>query len=203
MSMRKRILRHYEPRIDHSRPSHDVLDWSSAESQKARLKILADNVSLHGRSLLDVCCGLADLFGYLQESDIRPDYTGVDISEKMLAEARRRHPEAFFVCADLFGTDIPELPENRYDVVYCSGIFNLNLGNNEAFLPKAIERLKLLSGETLVFNLLHSRARGSDRNYAYYDPDKVLPSVSGAGWETQLLDDYLPNDFTIICRRLP
>jgi SAM-dependent methyltransferase len=202
MNRRKRILGHYEPRIHPSRDSFDILDWASASSQRARFEILADNVPLAGKSLLDVGCGLGDLWGFLKERGTRAHYTGVDLSEKMLAEARRRHGDAEFVCADLFDEEHQApLPRQSYDVVYCSGIFNLSLGNNEAFLLRAVEVLRPLAGETLAFNLLHARARGSDGNYAYYDPDRVIQAVASPGWKVDVLDRYLHNDFTVICRR--
>jgi SAM-dependent methyltransferase len=202
MSRRKRILGHYEPRIRPSRASYDILDWASASSQRARFEVLADNVALDGKSLLDVGCGLGDLWGFLKERGTEADYTGVDLSEKMLMEARRRYPQGSFVCADIFdaGQAAP-LPRESYDVVYCSGVFNLNLGNNEGFLPGAVGRLMALASQTLVFNLLHVRARGGDANYAYYDPNQVIQAVSRPGWEMQVLDRYLHNDFTVICHR--
>ncbi|HUT60383.1 MAG TPA: class I SAM-dependent methyltransferase [Phycisphaerae bacterium] len=197
------IRGHYEPRISPRREHFDVLDWASAFSQERRFDVLVRHVELAGRSLLDVGCGLGDLLGYLLRRGIDTEYTGVDISKKMLQAARRNHPDGRFVCADVFA-DEPRggpLGETGFDVVFCSGVFNLNLGNNRQFAARAIPRLCLLARQAAAFNMLHKRAAASDPAYFYFDPDEVLPLVPAAGWRAQLIDDYLPNDFTILCRR--
>ena len=63
------------------------------------------------------------------------------------------------------------------------------------------ERLMELAGEHVVFNLLHTRTpRASDDGFVYYDPADVLAAIRPLGWHVRLLEDYLPNDFTVICR---
>ena len=77
--------------------------------------------------------------------------------------------------------------------------FWLDLGNRREFVPRALKRLAGWAREYLVFNLLHVRAAGYGY-CAYYDPAKVLPWVTPIAREVQVIDDYLPNDFTVICR---
>jgi SAM-dependent methyltransferase len=193
------IRSHYEPRISPHREHHEILDWASSASQRARFTALADHVDLRGKSLLDVGCGLGDLLGYLEQRGVAVDYTGVDILEAMVEAARQRHPNGRFICADVF----VHSPFGReFDVVFCSGIFNLNLGNNLEFLPQALERLLELSRRLVVINLLHTRDKSTDDRYFHYDPAHVLDVVQKLGCEAKLVDDYLPNDFTIVCRRV-
>jgi len=198
MSRKQRIRGHYEHRVASGRANHDVLDWTSAASQEARFVVLADNVDLSGRSLLDVGSGLGDLCGFLKRRRIAVEYTGVDILEKMVQAARRRHRDGRFLHADIFQGD--PFGDERFDVVFCSGTFNLNLGNNREFLPTAVARMLELAREHVVFNLLHARYAGSDGTYFYHDPDDVRAMLRDLPCELRLLDDYLPNDFTVICR---
>ena len=86
-----RIRRHYEPRIDTARTHHEVLDWASEASQRARFDIFANRVDLRDKSLLDVGCGLGDLLTYLGARGVQVHYTGVDLLEKMVQAARRNH----------------------------------------------------------------------------------------------------------------
>jgi len=88
-----------------------------------------------------------------------------------------------------------------FDVVFCSGAFNLNLGNNDEFLPRAVARLFELAREYVVFNLLHVRSACDDPKYAWYDPADVRGAVRPFAADCRILDDYLPNDFTVICRK--
>ena len=201
MSRKRTIRDHYEPRLAAGGASHEVLDWASRDGQLARLRALCCNVDLAGKSLLDVGCGLGDLWKHLKSCGIEADYTGVDLLEKMVAAARERHPDARFVCADVFAEGVFE--PDSFDVAFASGPFNLNLGNNEAFLEAAIPRLRELTREAVVFNLLHHRGRDDDPRYFYYDPDRVAAMLERHGCDVELLDDYLPQDFTVICWQLP
>jgi len=201
MSKKRNILRHYEPRIRRSRENYDVLDWASAASQQARFEVLVQNVDLDGRSLLDVGCGLGDLWAFLRARRIDVEYTGVDLSGKMIRAARRRQGGGRFIQADVFAEDNPFGPRS-FDVVFCSGVFNLNLGNNRRFLTGAIGALMDLAREHVVFNLLHVRAEVQPDRYAYFDPADVAAAIAKHGWDIRVLDDYLPNDFTVIARRV-
>ena len=198
MSKRQEIRAHYEPRIIPGRDNYDVLDWASQRSQLARFEVLAANVDLAGKSLLDVGCGLGDLWAFLKARDIRVAYTGVDLVAKMAAAARDRHADADFQCGDVFAGDM--FAPGGFDVVFASGVFNLDLGNNAEFLPGAIARLFELAGEYLVFNLLHKRAAGGPP-YFYFDPKQVRPMLADLPCRIRIIDDYLPNDFTVICRK--
>jgi len=200
MSRKKAIHRHYEPRIQIGRENYDILDWSDARSQRARFEVLADRVDLAGRSLLDVGCGLGDLWAFLKERGLPVRYTGVDLVARMVQEARRRQPDATFLCADVFADAPPDL--GTFDVVFGSGVFNLELGNTAAFLPRAVRRLLDLAGQTVVVNLLHHRAEPRYGHCAYHDPRDVLNLLTPLPCRIEIIDDYLPNDFTVICRKV-
>ena len=194
------IRAHYEPRISPAMEHYEILDWASPRTQEARFRVLADNVELGGRSLLDVGCGLGDLRAYLLGRGIAVEYTGVDVSPPMVQAALERQPDGRFLCADLFGEE-EVFPESSFDVVYCSGIFNLDLGNNEDFVPQAVARFLGLARRHVACNMLHKRAGDSDGTYFFYDPLEVLARLRPLGCRVRLIDDYLPNDFTLICEK--
>lgn len=196
---RDEIRRHYEHRITPDRANFDVLDWASADSQHRRFDVLIRHVLLDGRTLLDVGCGLGDLYAVLRERGIPVDYTGVDILEPMVRTCRERYGEGRFLRADVFGGE--PVPGQPFDVVFTSGVFNLNLGNNLQFLPAAVHRLLELTRSHLVFNLLHARQKTDDERYFFYRPREVLEFLEDEPCEVRILDDYLPNDFTVICRK--
>ena len=194
------ILEHYEPRIAPDRPHHEILDWASPASQEARFRVLADNVALHGASILDVGCGLGDLRAYILRRGIDADYTGVDVSARMVRAALDRQPDGRFLQADLFAGAIP-FPDGSFDVVYCSGLFNLDLGNNLQFVPQAVAVFLRLARRCVVCNMLHRRAGAGDGTYFFFDPSEVLPALRSLTPNVRLIDDYLPNDFTVICHK--
>lgn len=198
MHRKKRIRRHYKGRITRRRENYDILDWASAESQQVRFAVLLREIDLAGKSLLDVGSGLGDLWAFIKPRRLGVDYVGVDLLDEMVRVAERMHPDARFFQADLFKEDLFE--NKQFDVVFCSGMLNLNLGNNLAFLPLAVTRMLDLAAEAVVFNLLHTRQAGRDKTYFYYDPADVVNRLRPLGCRLQLIDDYLPNDFTMICR---
>jgi SAM-dependent methyltransferase len=200
MKAADRIRSHYEHRIDPKRKSFDVLDWASARSQHKRFEVLAKNVALEGLSLLDVGCGLGDLCLFLKRRKVAVRYTGLDLLEKMVAEARRRCPGGNFLVGNLFDPQ-DNTVQGTWDVSFASGVFNLNLGNNESFVASAIPRMMQHSRRKVVFNMLHQRQQFEAHRYYYSHPDAILRMLEPTGWDIRILDDYLPNDFTVICTR--
>ena len=166
--------------------------------------MLVNNVNLEGLSVLDVGSGLGDLLGFLQDNEISLAYTGVDVTPGMVEQARKNYPAGNFLCADIFGPQNPFAPAS-FDVVFCSGTLNLNLGNNIQFMPHALSSMFSLCRQTLVLNLLHHRCAWDDEDdtYFYHDPEMIMRLAQNMGCDVRLIDDYLPNDFTIICNRLP
>ncbi len=222
MSKRAHIHRHYEPRVRPERESFDILDWGSAGAQHARFAVLARLMrgladSAQGRPLrlLDAGCGLADLRIHLlangfTDADAPADaqqatrstelsvplaYIGVDITPGILAEARRRQPDAQLLLADLF-TEEP-FPPQSFDVAFASGLFNLNLGNNAAFIRSGVPRLFGLASRLLVVNFLHVRTPHRYEHCHYAHPDELLHEFRPLAARAELIADYLPNDFTL------
>lgn len=190
------IRAHYEPRIAAGGPYHDVVNWASAAAQRARFEVLLANVPLRGRGVLDIGCGVGDLPALLDERGIACEYTGVDILERMVEVCRQRLPGKRFLWKDIFSE--PAFEPESFDVVFCSGAFNLDLGNNREFLGWAVRRMAELSRRHVVFNLLHAREQPKEPRYFFYEPDEVVELMRPLGGQISIIDDYLHNDFTVI-----
>jgi ubiquinone/menaquinone biosynthesis C-methylase UbiE len=193
------IRDHYAPKFGSDRLNHEILDWESMEAQHSRFAVLSEYVPLSGKSLLDVGCGLADLYAFLTEHGIRTEYTGIDILPQMASAARERFPEIEIIHGDAFSE--PELFSSRvFDVVFSSGIFNLNLGNNIEFLENALRVFSVLSSQYIVFNLLSERSDDKEEKYYYYsirDVEHVVNKFSFSN--VKIVEDYLLNDLSAIC----
>ncbi len=193
------IRDHYVPKFGSDRLNHEILDWESMEAQHSRFAVLSEYVPLSGKSLLDVGCGLADLYAFLTEHGIRTEYTGIDILPQMASAARERFPEIEIIHGDAFSE--PELFSSRvFDVVFSSGIFNLNLGNNIEFLENALRVFSDLSSQYIVFNLLSERSDDKEEKYYYYsirDVEHVVNKFSFSN--VKIVKDYLLNDLSAIC----
>ena len=190
---------HYEPRLEKYSRGHQILDWEDKPSQEVRFGLLVENIDLHNKTILDVGCGVGDLFGYLEKLQITTNYTGVDILKKMIDKAKTVFPNGNFQCRDVISDS--NLDNKKFDVIFCSGIFNLNFGNNREFLKKAINVFLNLSNESVVFNLLHNRSKNKDKKYFYYDPLEIKELFKDCCIDISIQENYLPNDFTVICTK--
>ncbi len=195
----KRLKDHYVPRIRPDREGYEILDWEDRESQYSRFDVLISSVDLQGKSLLDVGCGIGDLCVYLNGKGLEVDYRGVDILEDMIKEAMRRCDKGdCFLAADLLEED-PFGP-GSFDVAFCSGIFNLETGNNQELLDQFLPRLKGLTREAVVINLLSVKSPDITEGYHYFDPLKVREQCLQMYSSVEIKEGYLNNDFTLICR---
>jgi SAM-dependent methyltransferase len=196
----EKIKTYYENNMAKDLPEYGILGWESEEAQRLRFDVLLDRVELEGKRLLDVGCGTGNLLEYINSKGIHVKYTGVDILDKMIEKALNKHLDADFIHMDIFKENI--FSPNSFDVVYTSGIFNLNLGNNKEFLTNALKLFFNLSCGSVVFNLLHYASPDREDKYFYFHPDEVrsiLDGFSGQIGKTEFVEAYLKNDFTVVC----
>jgi hypothetical protein len=114
----------------------------------------------------------------------------------MLREARRRHPSVRLLQADLFAS--PPFPARSFEVLFCSGIFNLRLGNNDEFIASVLPKLMQLCRGCMVANFLDRRVPYQYPHCFYCDPAQVRDILQPAAREVEIIDGYLDNDFTVV-----
>lgn len=195
------VFSYYRDKINDENADFEVHGWESEEAARRRFEVLFEAVDLNGKSLLDVGCGCGSLFGELKRRKIKCDYLGIDILPQMIALARKRQPKGVFLPMDLFEENPFE--SGCFDVVYASGIFNLNSGQNESFLQDAVAVFAEIAAERVVFNLLHERSENREETYFYSSPEKVERLLKRARLRfrsLEFVDGYRQNDFSVILR---
>lgn len=111
------LAKFYDERCVKGNKSWDACHWKSRESQINNFELLLQIAPIQMKdTILDVGCGQGDLFPYAKELGAK--YHGIDISTKMVFNARRRFPGAVFETADL--KDVT----GKWDWVFASGTFN-------------------------------------------------------------------------------
>ncbi|RCX17848.1 methyltransferase family protein [Anaerobacterium chartisolvens] len=196
------IRTYYEENMNKGLPEYKVLGWESEEAQRLRFNSLIFSVDMAGKKILDVGCGMGNLLEYLNLKGIQVDYTGVDILKSMIEQAGRKGLNGTFYHADIFEKNI--FQNNSFDIIYASGIFNLNLNNNRKFLSNALRLFMDLSKEAVVFNLLHHKSPDKEEPYYYFDPEEVKDIVEELPQRVKtmkIVENYLNNDFTVVCRK--
>ena len=82
--------------------------------------IVDGHAPLDGKDVLDVGCATGEFIHYLRSKyrDVR--FTGMDVSQPLLDEARTRMPMVSWVRRDII--TVPYVSETQYDVVFCLGV---------------------------------------------------------------------------------
>ncbi len=174
-------------------PNWRGLGWQSQRSQQRRFIVLSEVGPLANTRVLDVGCGVGDLYDYLLRRRIPVSYTGFDILPEMVAHARKRYPEAQFEVRDVLQGLGPE----RFDYALCSGAFNVNFGRNMAAVQEILHQLMRCCTRGVAINFLSTRAPERDALLFNYDPETLLAYCATLTPHVRLLEGYLPNDFTL------
>jgi len=193
------VQRYYSEKVVEHGPTAKGVDWNDTVSQELRfdqlLRVVDATTSF---TINDYGCGYGALADHLEGRDFA--YTGFDISEEMLAQARSLHGDQRFVGRD------EELEPADYTVA--SGIFNVKLhapvDEWEQHIFRTLARLDELSTRGFAFNMLTSYSDADRmRDDLYYaDPRVVFDHCKRtfSRW-VALLHDYGLYEFTMLVRK--
>lgn len=178
----------------------NALDWGSRISQETRFAVLAEVGDLSERRVLDVGCGLADLYAYLAANGIAVRYTGYDTAPQMLDSAQRRFPDLTMHAVDVARHHVPAA---QFDYVVASGLFNLRREGAYGYVAAMVEQMYRVCRRGVAFNSLSSRADGLEGGHFLADPSAVLDICLDIAPRCVLRHDYLPHDFTVYLYKQP
>jgi SAM-dependent methyltransferase len=128
-------------------------------------------------SLLDFGCGASHLYEYILRLGLkRIDYSGLDLSEKYLALARRKFPEVVYYHCDVLDCST-ELP--RFDYVVLNGIFNYkgdqSFDEMYAYFEALIARVYPQARVGIAFNVM-SKQVDWERDDLFHLPMDLMAS---------------------------
>ncbi|MCA9253591.1 MAG: class I SAM-dependent methyltransferase [Phycisphaerae bacterium] len=191
----QKVASYFGERLERFGAGISALDYGSQASQQARFNVLIDACDYQGKQVLDVGCGLGDFGALLAEQVPSAQYTGIDICEGMVKQARQRGFEAHHM--DILSD--PSAPSA--DIVIANGIFYLLEGDCERKMQALISRMYGLARETLIFTSLSNWHDIEDDDEFRADPMKTLQFCRTLSPFLCLRHDYLPHDFCISIRR--
>ena len=191
------IINYYNKTINKYKKGTKVVGWGSKKSQQIRFQILSEIGNLNGKSVLDVGCGLGDLYRFLEKNKkIRlKKYVGIDINPLMIAEAMKRYPGIEFRVVDLLKNNFKE----SFDYVLASGLFGIKIPNWEKVSYKLLGKLYKISKIGVGVNFLSTLTPFKKDKMSYRtDPAEILNFIyNDINQKFVLRHDYKPNDFTI------
>lgn len=165
--------------------------WGNLNDQTKRFAVLSQVADLQGKSILDVGCGLGDLYKYFLQNQIEVNYTGIDIVREFIQGAQNRFPDATFLEQDIFDT------KKRFDIILCSGGLSFKVKDNLTYYQDMIRTMYALAKQAVAFNMLDNHIHSDDDTYAAYDPQAIADFCTTLTPRVQVYTDYLPQDFTI------
>jgi SAM-dependent methyltransferase len=200
--LKQAVVAHYEAKLRRHGPTPEGMDWKDAASQRLRFRVLCEVCDLGGLSLHEVGAGAGHLLDYLRERGVAVDYSGSDLSPAMVEAARRLHPGARFELRDL----LLEAPAPSYDVVVCSGLFHVSLGQGEQawrrFVHETLRRMWALCRVAIAFNLMSDQVDYRVRELYYSSPGEMLDFCRRElGRFTVLRHDYPLHEYTVYVYR--
>lgn len=174
-----------------------ALGWNKPK-HRLRYAILAGHWALSGRPrpprVLDFGCGFGDLFGWLKAHELEVAYTGLDINPDLVDIARRRYPDATFLCTHSPG-DL--LETGAFDIVMSSGVHNHRLSDNAGFIRETFALFDRVAVEGFSLNFLSNRVNFERPDNYYADPAGMLDMGLGYSRRAVLRHDYMPFEFTV------
>ncbi|MDF2690478.1 MAG: Methyltransferase domain protein [Gammaproteobacteria bacterium] len=202
-NLKQKISSYYSEKIELYGPTPQGVDWNSKHSQETRfrqlLKIceLAPNFSIN-----DLGCGFGSLYEFMRTNHFRFDYYGYDLSENMIAEAKKLYIAASH--CQFFNNDHLQL----HDFTVASGIFNVKmdipLKEWESYILETLQKMHAASTKGFSFNLL---TKYSDKEYMkdylyYADPCQLFDYCKQHfSKNVALLHDYYLYEFTLLIRK--
>ncbi len=204
----------YNARLREKGPGVFALGWGKRSYQLKRFNDLVHAVGkdfFHGKRVVDIGCGLGDLYSYLRKQNIRPKrYLGVDVNEEFISYAKKDFAKDSRVVFEKRDLMLKPLTKGKAEVGVALGVINFKQKNHEAYAKRFIEACFDSVSEAVVINVI-SAVRNADylpesRIY-YYDPSEWL------AWAQKhltpfasLIHDYAgepQHEFFLILRKQP
>ncbi len=192
---------HYNQLAKEHGYSPHAVQQSSIETQEKRLSVLLEGFpDFHQSKILDFGCGTGHLLRLLKDSGFTGEYVGYDISQRLIEVAVANNPGGRFVCQNI----LEEPPEEKFDLVFISGVFNNDIGCNEEFLRHALTSLFNCTRTGLAFNCLSSYVDFQSPGLYYFSPVEVFDFCKSRltthvvlRHDYQIKPNVLPFEFTI------
>jgi SAM-dependent methyltransferase len=195
---------YYENKLKEGGCSPAGVDWKDKGSQYLRFKKLLEIVNLNESfSIADIGCGYGELFLFLNALSQEFQYYGIDVSSKMIEEAKcycKNSENVKFIVGHRLS--------QKVDYCVASGIFNTRGELKDAYwmdyIFNAISSMNESSVKGFSFNCLTSYSdEDKKRKDLYYTDPLVLFDFCKKNFSKRvaLLHDYPLYEFTVLVRK--
>lgn len=189
------ITSRYRERLQQHGPGIQALASGTTERRAIRFGVLSSIGDLNGASVLDLGCGLADFYAYLQEQGIKVRYTGYDITPEFVTLAAERYPEAKFEVRDIQSQGIPE----KFDYIISSQTFNNKLTHedNLKLMQDVLRICYQACNAGVAIDMITSYVDFQEERLFYYNPEDIFRYAKSLTKRVTLRHDYPLYEFAI------
>jgi SAM-dependent methyltransferase len=170
--------------------------WDDQQTQYFRFAELIKNLDLNDsdKTILDVGCGNCELYKFLNFMGFRGHYTGYDINENLLKQARERFNNIDIRCIDIMTEKSPD----RFNYVLLSGLFNTNVRQSLDWVYSFLKKMYELCTEIMIFDAISTYVNYREEEMFYLDPVGTLAfCIENLSHRVTLAHHNLPYNFTI------
>lgn len=192
----KSTISRYSKRFQKLGRNVHTLGWGSEEQQNYRFEQVLRVVSLEEKDVLDIGCGFGDFLSYCIDAGCVPlHYTGWDINQDLIAEAKQEYPGSTFSVLNL--AERKEL-KSVSAVGVMLGVLNFNFKDdydNLSFSKMMIKKAFSAVSETLIvdFLSLYRIPNYPKEDFVFYhDPSEMLAFALELTPNVRLFHDYAP-----------
>lgn len=184
----------YSERLQKHGETVDALGWGTRKQQMYRFEQFLDFGTFTGKSVMDVGCGFADFYEYLNKQDVEiSEYIGVDINGKLIQRAEKNYPDIDFYVGNPLLMDKPA----SCDVIVMSGALNYRLDqiHNLTYAREFVRRLFEWTNDAILVDMLsaHRTPEYPKEEFVfYYEPEEMFTFATELTPNVSLKHDYKP-----------
>ena len=186
------VLRRYDERLKEFGHDPRTLGWTKGR-HNLRYHILLSQWDLRQASVLDFGCGFGDMYGYSRKIGLDFHYEGIDLNPSLIEAGKKSFPDAVLQARDAFAEGLPK----KYDFILSSGVHNLKLKDNWAFIERTFQLFDENATEGFALNFLSKKVEYELADTYHADPSRILDLAYEYSNRVILRNDYMPFEFTI------
>jgi len=178
------IVKHYESCVEKHGDTFKGADWPNKDDAIIRYQVMLDVIKENEKvKLLDFGCGTGKLFEHIltnKEVYSHVDYSGLDISKKIMEKAKSKFPDTNFYCFDFLETDLNTI--ETFDYILLIGVFTekIDLTFDEMWLyfKTLITKVFNKTNKGIAFNVMSKSVDWEREDLFHLSTDLLIDFIT-------------------------
>lgn len=186
----------YRERLSQHGAGIKALSSGTEERRAIRFDVLTGVGIVPGTSVLDVGCGFADYYAFLEERGCAVSYTGVDIVPEFVQQAKEKYPKLDLQVRDLLKDPVAA---GSYDFVVSSQTFNLRFDgdSNLALVTEMLKRMFAAARKGVAIDFVTDYVDFKEDYLVYHSPEAMFRLAKSLTKRVVLRHDYPLYEFCL------